>query len=305
MRAEAAEATCCACVDSARAKLVHDALRAAGWLHPFLRPAPPDEHRVVAFPIAPAAAAPLRAALTAGEDVLQSVAIEERDASAFATKQPPPQQERHREQRTARRAGAAGGQRGAPQERSFGRGRRRAGASDLPAAACVRRIECNAQTTGAWLRAEVFAARTPAVLSGLPLGPCVGGWSPEKLAGQCARARHTRRGVWRGSRPIRRSVLITCARASQQRRVRVPRSACTCARRHRSTSLATGARATTNNCIDEFTTAMRHHARVGLYSASQCAEHAAQFRLPVDDFRGGRRAMRRARACRRRRRWQR
>ena len=176
-------ATFCACVDSARAKQVHDALRAAGWLHPLLRPAPADEHGVVAFPIAPAAAEPLSAALGAGEPhALQSVSLGERDGSCFSAKQPPPQQQRHREQQAARRANA-GNRRGATQERSFGTGRWRAGGSELPAAACVRRVECDAQTTGEWLHAEVFASRTPAVLSGLPLGPCVGGWTPERLAG--------------------------------------------------------------------------------------------------------------------------
>ena len=181
--ATAEESVVVAIVSSAAAKGVKDTLKARGWLDQKRKVGVAGDGKL-AFPLSSGAEEALRAALASDEATELGAIIEVRaiDAASLASKKPPPQQ---KAPKAATSAAPAPKPRPAAQERSFGGGRggqTHPGGSLLPPADSVRRVECPPEANAEWLRTHVFSRREPAVLSGLALGPCHGGWTAERLA---------------------------------------------------------------------------------------------------------------------------
>ena len=170
-----------AVVSSAAAKGVKDALKSAGWLDQSHKPTALSDG-LIAFPLNAGSLDPVRMAVAAGEpEALRSVEVRTLDPSCLAAKRPPPKQGRPPKQ--AGLAPPLSKPKAASQERSFGRGGGGgAGGCALPPAASVRRVACPPGADAQWLQRHVFGRREPAVLTGLELGPCHGGWSAERLA---------------------------------------------------------------------------------------------------------------------------
>ena len=171
-----------ALVPAAAAKRVKDALKKAGWLDQGLKVGSPQQFGGrIAFPLLPTAAEAARAACARREPpVLAEVDAIEQVQGLVAAHRPPPQGKKaaaasSRQAPAQRRAGSA-------QPRSFGRGAAQAAGSELPPAGPVRRIQCPPRADNRWLCEHVTGRREPAVLRGLDLGPCVGGWTPQRLA---------------------------------------------------------------------------------------------------------------------------
>jgi len=184
-----------AVVSSAAAKGVKDALKSAGWLDQSHKPTTLSEN-LIAFPLSAGSLDAVRMAVAAGEpEAMRSVEMRTLDSSCLAAKKPPPKQGGPPKQ--AGLAPPLSKPKAAPQERSFGRGRGGSGGGGngggngsgsgggggaLPPAASVRRVACPPGVDAQWLQQQVFGSREPAVLTGLELGPCHGGWSAERLA---------------------------------------------------------------------------------------------------------------------------
>ena len=187
-----------AVVSSAAAKGVKDALKSAGWLDQSHKPTTLSEG-LIAFPLSAGSLDAVRMAVAAGEpEAMRSVEVRTLDSSCLAVKKPPPKQGGPPKQ--AGLAPPLSKPKAAPQERSFGRGRGGSGGGGsggggngdgggggggggaLPPAASVRRVACPPGANAEWLQQHVFGSREPAVLTGLDLGPCHGGWSAERLA---------------------------------------------------------------------------------------------------------------------------
>ncbi|KAL1495740.1 hypothetical protein AB1Y20_016603 [Prymnesium parvum] len=170
--------TWCCVAAPPHAKGVKDELKARGWLDPALRSAQLDGD--IAFPVL----APCVAALLAHASAL-TARVEQLPSARFPPKRTRPAQPDAQDP-DAREPDAP------RQPRSFGGGLAGAGGGGagggLPAAAAVRRVECGAAADAAWLEAHVFSRREPAVLVGLELGACAGGWSAPRLA--AARCTH-------------------------------------------------------------------------------------------------------------------
>ena len=170
------------------AKGVKDALKASGWLDQGLKPGAAKAFGGrIAFPLLAGGAAAAKAACEAGEPAaLRCVDAVERVTGLEPMKRAPPQGKKEQGAGTEMRAK----RRPVKQPRSFGGGAGQTkGGSTLPPARAVRRVQCPPRADNAWLRAHVTDAREPVVLVGLDLGPCVGGWTPARLAAaRCASA---------------------------------------------------------------------------------------------------------------------
>jgi hypothetical protein len=179
-------------VPAADAKNAKDVLKARKWLDEDRRPGNADGG-FIAFPIVVGAIEMVQSAV--GElPELATAEMQSLASSTFIQKKKAPPQKSKEKAVAAKEARAAAPRpswgtwtpKTKTQERSFGAGKN-AAASDLdalPAAKPVRRIVCPPGSDAAWLRANVFGAkcmREPAVLTGLNIGPCVGGWTAKRL----------------------------------------------------------------------------------------------------------------------------
>jgi hypothetical protein len=171
----------CVVVPAASAKSVKDVLKLRGWLDQKRLPGSLSDSRI-AFALNPGTEDAVRKAVLAQEPpAFAAISVERRELTVKKT--PAPQKPAQSKAAPPRRAPK-------PQERSFGGGGGSCASSEsasLPPAEPVRRVQCPADVDARWLQDHVFQRREPAVLCGLPLGPCVGGWSAEQLAAaECA-----------------------------------------------------------------------------------------------------------------------
>ena len=170
-----------AIVPAAEGKAVKDALKGHGWLDVNLRPRVAEGR--LAFPLVAASVEAVRAGVAAGTPpaLHAVVSIEQVEGLAAAKKAPP---QGHKKHAVARGLPVAK-PRKAPQQRSFGLGVGPGRRSELPPARPVRRVQCPPDAGYAWLSANILSAGEPIVLRGLDLGPCVGGWTPDRLTRAC------------------------------------------------------------------------------------------------------------------------
>ena len=191
-------------VDAQLGKQVKDLLKGRGWLSEDYRPSTvPDG---LAFPILEECVADVRGALDEARRDRTELSHAVRDLRRLAVGVLPSKKPKEQQKTKALKAASTPSpsplpavparsnvpadlpRRVATQPRSFGDGLSSAAGSTLPPAVAVTRVACDGENVDqAWLREHVFSTRRPAVLCGLDLGECVGGWTAERLArARCA-----------------------------------------------------------------------------------------------------------------------
>ena len=214
--AAGAEGVWAAVVGTQHAKGAKDVLKARGWLASGHRPGSVGDG-LLGFPLADGTVEQVRLAVNASRELRAASEPSLRDVleirhlsmDALAIKKKAPQGRQPPGQREVeedddddeeRISSSSKSRPSTWQPRSFGGGLASRNGADLhstdgseeplPAATPIRRFTYAAssdESAASWLRRHVIDTREPAVVSGLPLGACRDGWTPERLArAQCA-----------------------------------------------------------------------------------------------------------------------